>query len=61
LAGFSSDFLKALNIMPEFLRHLTNHVKPGKQDFSSHWEQVMNIFYQLVFITFIQHETVNLF
>jgi len=33
---FSSDFLKVVDIVPELLRHLTNHVKPGGEDFSSH-------------------------
>jgi hypothetical protein len=61
LAGFSSDFLKAVNIMHGFLRHNTVHVKLGGKDFSIHQNQVMNIFYQLVFIAFIGHETDNLF
>ncbi len=47
--------------MSEFLRHHANHVKPGEQDFLSHWKQVMNIFYHLDFIDFIEHETDNLF
>jgi hypothetical protein len=58
---FSSVFLKAVNIMHGFLRHNADHVKPGVNDFSTHQKQVMNIFYQFVFIDFIQHETDKLF
>jgi len=32
----ASELTDDVNIMSEFLRHLTNHVKPGKQGFSSH-------------------------
>jgi len=35
MAGFSSDFLKDVNIMSGFLSHLANHVKPGCKGFSS--------------------------
>ena len=58
---FFSRFFKVANMMPEFLRHHTNHVKPGEQGLSFQGKQVMNIFYQLVIIIFIEHETDNLF